>query len=80
MEKFYTVVEHNIGDVRERVHNKKYVNLIYRLAETSKPYDIETPASPQILEATRLIGGCVIEVGKAVHKSEISHRAELDCG
>ena len=36
------------------VHNEKYVNLIFSLAEKSKPYDIETPVSPQILEAIQL--------------------------
>ncbi|UCE16145.1 MAG: hypothetical protein JSV12_00540, partial [Candidatus Bathyarchaeota archaeon] len=38
-----------------RVHDENYVDLIYRLAETSKPYDMETPVSPQILEAIQLI-------------------------
>ena len=40
-----------------RVHDENYVDLIFRLAEVSKPYDIETPVSPQILEAARLLIG-----------------------
>lgn len=47
-----------------RVHDEEYVNLIFRLAEVSQPYDIETPVSPEILEAVRLIIGGAIEAGK----------------
>jgi len=63
-----------------RVHDETYVNLIYRLAETSKPYDVETPVSPQILEATQLIVGGAIEVGSAVCNNEISRGVALGCG
>jgi len=62
------------------VHDENYVNLIYRLAETSKPYDIETPVSPQILEAAQLIVGGAIEAGRAVYKGEISRGVALGCG
>jgi len=50
-----------------RVHDEKYVDLIFRLAEERKPYDIETPVSPEILEAAMLIVGGAIECGKAVY-------------
>ncbi|MCW4021508.1 MAG: histone deacetylase, partial [Candidatus Bathyarchaeota archaeon] len=63
-----------------RVHDENYVNLIYRLAETSKPYNIETPVSPQILEATQLIVGGAMEAGRAVYKSEVSRGVALGCG
>jgi len=49
-----------------RVHDESYVDLIFRLAEERKPYDIETPASPEILDAALLIVGGAIECGKAV--------------
>ena len=63
-----------------RVHDENYVNLIYRLAEKSKPYNIETPVSPQILEATQLIVGGAMEAGRAVYKSEVSRGVALGCG
>ena len=50
-----------------RVHDEDYVDLIFRLAEKSKPYDIETPVSPTILEAARLIIGGAIEAGSAIY-------------
>ncbi|MEM2953352.1 MAG: histone deacetylase [Candidatus Bathyarchaeia archaeon] len=49
-----------------RVHDKDYVNLIFHLAEKRKPYDMETPVSPEILEAALLIIGGSIECGRAV--------------
>jgi len=63
-----------------RVHDEDYVNLIYRLAETGKPYDMETPVSPQILEAAQLIVGGAIEAGRAVYEGEISRGVALGCG
>ena len=38
-----------------RVHEENYVDLIFRLAEQNKPYDVETPVSDEILEAALLI-------------------------
>jgi len=63
-----------------RVHDENYVNLIYRLAEIGKPYDMETPVSPQILEAVQLIIGGAIEAGRAVYEGEISRGVALGCG
>jgi len=63
-----------------RVHDQSYVDSIFALAETSKPYNMETPVSPQILEATQLIVGGAIEAGRAVHKNEISRGVALGCG
>jgi len=62
------------------VHDENYVNLIYRLAETSKPYDIETPVSPKILEAAQLIVGGAIEAGRAVYNGEVGRGVALGCG
>ena len=53
-----------------RVHSEDYVNLIFRLAKESKPYDIETPVSPEILEAALLIVGGAIECGRLVWSGE----------
>ncbi len=63
-----------------KVHDESYVNLIYRLAETSKPYDLETPVSPKILEATQLIVGGAMEIGRAVWKGNASRGVALGCG
>jgi acetoin utilization protein AcuC len=72
-----------------RVHDRDYVDLIFRLAAENKPYDIETPVSPEILEAALLIVGGSIECGRAVvsgkAKSAISigggyHHAGRDYG
>jgi len=49
-----------------RAHDKDYVDLIFRLARENKPYDIETPVSPEILEAALLVSGSAIECGRAV--------------
>ncbi|MGB9853710.1 MAG: histone deacetylase family protein [Candidatus Bathyarchaeales archaeon] len=49
-----------------RVHDRGYVDLIFRLAIENKPYDVETPVSPEILEAALLIVGGSIECGRAV--------------
>ncbi|MEM3597166.1 MAG: histone deacetylase [Candidatus Bathyarchaeia archaeon] len=49
-----------------RVHSEDYVNHIFLLAEKNRPYDIETPVSPQILEAALLIIGGAIECGRLV--------------
>jgi len=63
-----------------RVHDEEYVNLIFRLAEASKPYDIETPVSPQILEAARLLIGGAIESGKAIYSGNFNRAVALGCG
>jgi acetoin utilization protein AcuC len=56
-----------------RVHEEDYVNLIFRLAKAGRPYDIETPVSPEILEGALLISGSAIECGRTV----IENRAKL---
>lgn len=63
-----------------KVHDKDYVDLIFRLAEKSKPYDVETPVSPQILEAARLIIGGAMEAGKAVYEEKVERAVALGCG
>jgi len=63
-----------------RVHDENYVNLIFGLGEQSRPYDIETPVSPEILEATLLIVGGAIEAGKAVYEGRVERAVALGCG
>lgn len=63
-----------------KVHDKDYVDLIFRLAEKSKPYDMETPVSPQILEAARLIIGGALKAGKAVYEGRVERAVALGCG
>jgi len=63
-----------------RVHNEGYVDLIFRLAKESKPYDIETPVSPAILEAALLIAGGAIECGKAVLGGEAKRAISIGGG
>jgi len=62
------------------VHDEDYVDLIFRLAAASKPYDIETPVSPQILEAALLIVGGAIEAGRAIYERRVSRAVALGCG
>ena len=63
-----------------KVHDEKYVNLIFSLAEKSKPYDMETPVSPQILEAALLIIGGALEAGRAVYERRVGRAVALGCG
>jgi len=63
-----------------RVHDEGYVNLIFNLGEQSRPYDIETPVSPQILEATMLIVGGALEAGKAIYEGRVDRAVALGCG
>ena len=63
-----------------RVHDKDYVDLIFRLAEANRPYDMETPVSPQILEAARLLIGGALECGKAIYEGTVNRVVALGCG
>jgi acetoin utilization protein AcuC len=63
-----------------RVHSEKYVDLISRLAKDSKPLNIETPVSPEILEAALLIVGGAIECGNAVFKGEAKRAISVGGG
>ena len=63
-----------------RVHDERYVDLIFRLAAEGRPYDIDTPVSPQILEAALLIVGGVVEAGKAVCEGRLNRAVALGGG
>jgi len=63
-----------------RVHDPDYVDLIFRLGAAGRPYDIETPVSPEILEAVMLIIGGAIEAGKSVLEGRAERGVAIGCG
>jgi len=63
-----------------RVHDKSYVDLIFRLAKENKPYDIETPVSLEILEGALLIVGGAIQCGKSVFEGKAERAISLGGG
>jgi len=63
-----------------RVHDPNYIDLIFRLGSESRPYDIETPVSPNILEAVLLIIGGAIEAGTAVFEGKANRSVAMGCG
>ncbi len=63
-----------------KVHDREYVDLIFRLAETSRPYDMETPVSPQILEAALLIIGGAVVAGRVIYEGGVGRAVALGCG
>jgi acetoin utilization protein AcuC len=63
-----------------RVHDEGYVDLIVRLAKENKPFDVETPVSPEILEAALLIVGGAIRCGKAVLGGEAKRAISIGGG
>ncbi len=63
-----------------RVHDKEYLDHIFTLAEASKPYDMETPVSPRILEAARLLVGGAVEAGKAIYGGRVGRAVSLGGG
>ena len=62
------------------VHEESYVNHIFELAEQCKPYDIETPVSPSILEAALLIVGGSMLVTEMVYRGELKRGISLGGG
>ena len=62
------------------VHEEGYVNRIFELARESKPYDIETPVSPTILEAALLIVGGSMLVAEKVYRGELRRGVSLGGG
>ena len=63
-----------------RVHDERYVDLIFRLSERSRPYDWETPCSPEILEAALLITGGALAVGSKVVEGAVEKGVALGGG
>jgi acetoin utilization protein AcuC len=63
-----------------RVHDREYLDLILRLAEANRPYDMETPVSIQILEGARLLVGGAIKAGKAIYEAKADRAVALGGG
>jgi acetoin utilization protein AcuC len=63
-----------------RVHDQDYVNLVFNLAKENRPYDVETPVSPTILEGTLLISGSAILCGKTVRENKAKLTVSLGGG
>jgi acetoin utilization protein AcuC len=63
-----------------RVHDKSYVDYVFRLAKENKPYDVETPVSQEILEATLLIVGGAIKCGETVYVGNATRGISLGGG
>jgi acetoin utilization protein AcuC len=63
-----------------RVHSEEYVNMIYDLAQKRRPYDIETPVTPEILEAALYMCGSAMRCGKAVMKNEVRRAVSIGGG
>jgi acetoin utilization protein AcuC len=63
-----------------RVHDREYVDRIFSLAEAHKAYDMETPVSPQILEAALLMVGGAIEAGRAIYDGRVERAVALGGG
>jgi acetoin utilization deacetylase AcuC-like enzyme len=63
-----------------RVHDKSYVDYVFRLAKENKPYDVETPVSEEILEAALLIAGGAIKCGETVYMGNAARGISLGGG
>ena len=63
-----------------RVHNEGYIQTINERASESKPWDIETPVSTEILEAAMLIVGGAIECGKQIFDGDAKRAISLGGG
>lgn len=63
-----------------RVHDKGYLDLILHLAKANRPYDMETPVSPKILEAARLMVGGAIEAGRVIYDQRVERAVALGAG
>jgi acetoin utilization protein AcuC len=62
------------------VHDKTYVDSLFRLAKEGKAYDVETPVSPEILEAALLIVGGAIYCGRALCEGELKRAVSIGGG
>jgi acetoin utilization protein AcuC len=63
-----------------KAHTEEYVDLIYRLAELGKPYDIDTPVSKNIVEGLTYIIGGVVEAGTALFEGKAERAVALGGG
>lgn len=63
-----------------KVHTRKYIDLIFRLAEFNKPYDLETPVSTKILEGLMFIIGGAIKAGTTIYQGKVGKTVNLGGG
>ncbi|MFQ6095064.1 MAG: histone deacetylase family protein [Candidatus Bathyarchaeia archaeon] len=63
-----------------KVHTRKYIDLIFRLAEFNKSYDLETPVSTKILEGLMFIIGGAIKAGTSICKGKVGKAVNLGGG
>ncbi len=62
------------------VHTSKYVDLIFKLAESNKSYDFETPVSASILEGLMYIIGGSISSGRSIYEGSVDRAVNLGGG
>jgi acetoin utilization deacetylase AcuC-like enzyme len=77
-----TIVEPQPASLADilRVHDRSYVDHVFRLAKENKPYDAETPVSEEILEAALLIAGGAIKCGNSVYMGNAARGISLGGG
>jgi acetoin utilization protein AcuC len=63
-----------------RVHDRDYVDFIFRLGHNRKQYDVETPVSLEILEAAMLIIGGALQIGTEIYEGTLNRGVALGCG
>lgn len=63
-----------------KVHERSYVDLIFRLAKKGVPYDLETPVSEEILEALMYIIGGAVKAGKSIYEGRVERAVNLGGG
>jgi len=63
-----------------KVHTEEYVDLIFRLAELGKHYDIDTPVSRGIVDGLMYIVGGVVEAGVAIFDGKANRAVALGGG
>ncbi|MCW3982195.1 MAG: histone deacetylase [Candidatus Bathyarchaeota archaeon] len=79
---YVDILEPEIAKLEDllRVHKKSYIDLIFDFAEKGRPYDLDTPLSPSVLEAALYIMGGGLRIGKALSKGEVTRGISLGGG
>ena len=63
-----------------RVHDMDYVDCVLQMAKENKPYDVETPVSEEIIEASLLIAGGAIKCSETVYTEKAEQGISLGSG
>jgi len=63
-----------------KVHSEEYIDLVFRLAELGKHYDIDTPVNKGILEGLMYIIGGVVEAGTVIFGGKADRAVALGGG